>query len=175
MTTPHQALRELAGLHIEYCPLLDALMEADETTVGGIVAKEQRLGERIWTLAKIAFDPAAGGRLHMLRPIQGNEIDPAARNWLGQGLAFDPAHFQAVQCCAVRAHRLGILLNGAGVERTPDAMKQAWDMWCEMIEDDGPPTVRGEKAKRIRGIAAELGIKENTVKKAVQRKGTVPK
>ena len=175
MTTPHQALRELAELYIEYSPLLDALIEANESDVGEIIAKEQRLGERIWTLGKIAFGPAAGAKLHIFRPIQTYDIDSPIRVWLDQGSAFSTEHYRAVQGCAVRSNRLGTLLDGVEISTPPHAMKQAQEIWCEKIEDDGEPTARGEKAKRIKEIAAELGIKENTVKKAVLRMGTVPK
>lgn len=175
-----QAIAELSQLHVEYCPILDALLAAPSGTVDAIVADEQRLGKRISDLGPVAFGPPKGARLKIMRPFKEEELDPNARHWLEERRWHNEPHKIAVLCCAVRSHRLGKYLDGVDTEGRSNFSVRALKMWAAIEAKDGPPKGHGAKAARYSVIAGKLECSPDTVKQALQReqrkrKGTVPK
>lgn len=167
-----QALDVLARLHGEYCQILDVLIAATPANVSGVVDKEKQVAEQIWKLAPVAFGPAAGAKLYMLKPIKANEAVE-----INGVKPLNEKHRLALLGCCVRSRRLGKLLQETKQRANLGAIsEQARKLWRELEAEQGPALPRG-KARRYLEIANRLRCPFDSVKKAILRegKGTVPK
>lgn len=105
MTTPRQATARCSELYVDYCPLLDQLVAATPDNVDTIVAEEQRLAKKIWTLGYIAFGLNRGATLEMLKHDYDEVEEIHNVDWLNE------AHRKALIGCCVRSKRLKKLLD----------------------------------------------------------------
>lgn len=87
MTTPPQAVAELSHLYVEYCPIVDALVNVAPEDIEEFIAEETRLGKRIWAMGYVAFGPVS--------------------NFILSGRCLSEAHRIVLIAATVRSKRLG--------------------------------------------------------------------
>ena len=153
-----RALDRRAELHVEYCPMLDKLLDATDDTVEGPIAEEKHLGEQIWIWGERAFGKRAGARLHYMKPASKDEL--AEMGALGiERRALSQDHFWAMQACIWRGRRLGAYLEEAGDAPPRGKLKRLWETYsasCEEQPNVDDKILRVEARKAHSADAASL-------------------
>ncbi len=186
MTTPKQAVAELAVLHKTYCPLLDALIAAalllplsptprvpwwssvglSTDTKDPTILEEQRQAVRIWWLGQIAWGDVAGDQLMMMKA-DPDELQEIAD--ILQHRHLDAAHRAALIGCCVRSQRLAKYLAKSKSEREPNKMRRAAKLYAKLVAERG-----GDSAELKKQVAEEIDCPVNTVRAGIRKHGTIP-
>ncbi len=186
MTTPKQAVAELANLHKTYCPLLDDLMKAalllplsptprvpwwssvglSTDTKDPTILEEQRQAVQIWWLGQIAWGDVAGDQLMMMKA-DPDELQEIAD--ILQHRRLDDAHRAALIGCCVRSQRLHKYLAKSKSEREPGVMRRAAKLHAKLVAERG-----GDSAELKKLVAKEIGCRVNTLRAGIRKHGTVP-